>query len=183
MNVVNRTCSCWEYCLLSKLPPLSNNGKFSFSAALCALSSFGLLSWVWSTSPGGPPTCISCIRRSIAVSPALRPGFDIHCPVFDSSSCFLRQRMHTHITCNQTQIACTSISFSISRVRTYSFVCLLIYKGMKSLWHEDTTYRGRNWKAKWTDASWKFRELTAEKQRVRCWCIKRRNSSVSRWKI
>ena len=98
---VNRTCSCWEYCLLSKLPLLSNNGKFSFSAALCALSSFGLLSWVWSTSPGGPPTCMSCIRRTIALSPAARPVFVIHCPVFDSNSCFLRQRMHTHITWNQ----------------------------------------------------------------------------------
>lgn len=39
------TCSCWEYCLLSgQFPLLCNNGKFSFSAALCALSSFGLLS-------------------------------------------------------------------------------------------------------------------------------------------
>jgi len=41
----NVTCSCWEYCLLSgQFPLLCNNGKFSFSAALCALSSFGLLS-------------------------------------------------------------------------------------------------------------------------------------------
>lgn len=44
---------------------------------------------------------MSCICRNMALSAAVRPVFDIHCPVLERSSCFFRQSMHTHITCKR----------------------------------------------------------------------------------
>jgi len=42
--------------------------------------------------PASPPAFAAATRC---------PRRRIHCPVFERSSCFFRQSMHTHITCNQ----------------------------------------------------------------------------------
>lgn len=120
--------SC-EYWRLNPLP-VRCNGWFSFSAALRARSSFGRLSDGSFSGCSDYEYAIIALNKKMTETLRIKyiltppgriklsgsPVLLIHCPVFDSSSCFLRHSIHTQMTCELQQRNFISMPVQVSHL-------------------------------------------------------------------